>query len=95
MAIKKAYQEKMEAQLKEWQTKIDALKAKADRAKAEQKIKYDEQIESLRSKQQHVREKLDELRSASEGAWEEVKSGVEQAWQDLRNAYERAVEKFK
>jgi hypothetical protein len=37
MESKKAYQEKMEAQLKEWSARIDLLKAKADKAKAEAK----------------------------------------------------------
>jgi uncharacterized coiled-coil DUF342 family protein len=95
MDLKEAYQQKMNAQLKEWQAKIDLLKAKADEAKAEQKIKYYEQIESLRVKQQHVHDKLEELQSASEGAWEELKAGVDLAWQDLKEAVERAREKFK
>ncbi len=69
--------------------RIDVLKAKADQAEAEQKIKLYENIESLRTKQQHVHEKLDELHSASEGAWKEVKAGVELAWRDLQDAIER------
>jgi len=95
MGIKEAYQDKMNARLREWQGKIDVLKAKADQAEAEQKIRLYENIESLRMKQQHVHEKLDELHSASEGAWEEVKAGVELAWRDLQDAIGRAVEKFK
>lgn len=95
MGIKEAYQDKMNARLREWQGKIDVLKAKADQAEAEQKIRLYENIESLRMKQQHVHEKLDELHSASEGAWEEVKAGVELAWRDLQEAIGRAVEKFK
>jgi hypothetical protein len=35
MGAKKAYQDKMEAQLKEWRAKIDVLKAKADKAEAD------------------------------------------------------------
>lgn len=95
MNLKEAYQQKMDAQFKEWQAKIDLLKAKADQAKAEQKIKYYEQIESLRVKQQHVHEKLEEMRSASESAWEELKAGVDLAWQDLKGSVERAMDKFK
>jgi uncharacterized coiled-coil DUF342 family protein len=95
MGLKEAYQDKMHAELKEWQAKIDMLKAKAGKAEAEQKIKYYEQIESLRTKQQQVHEKLDGLRSASESAWEEAKAGVEIAWEDLKLSVERAVEKFK
>ena len=95
MGIREAYQEKMHAQLDEWQQKIDMLKSKADKAEAEQKIKYYEQIESLRTKQQALNEKLDELRTASESAWDDVKAGVDLAWHDLEHAFERAVNKFK
>lgn len=95
MGMKEAYQEKMNARLREWQGKIDILKAEADLAEAEQKIKLYEKIESLRIKQQHMHEKVEQLHSASEGAWEEVKAGVELAWEDLQTAFERAVDKFK
>ncbi|MDD3618115.1 MAG: coiled coil domain-containing protein [Desulfobulbaceae bacterium] len=95
MSMKDAYQKKMEAQLKEWSAKIDVLKAKADKAGAEQKIKYNEMIESLRARQGKVREKLDKLRASSGTAWEEVRGSVEHAWDELKNAVERAGKKFK
>jgi len=95
MELKDAYQDKMNARLREWQAKIDALKARADQAEAEQKINYYEEIETLRTKQQKVQQKLEELRSAGEGAWEEVKAGVEVAWTDLEDAVQRAADKFK
>jgi predicted nucleic acid-binding Zn-ribbon protein len=93
--MKDAYQEKMAARLREWRANIDALKARADQAEAEQKIKYYDEIESLRTKQQQVQEKLEELRTASAGAWDEVKAGVEGAWADLQDAAQRAADKFK
>lgn len=95
MSMKEAYHKKMEAQLKEWSAKIDALKAKADKAGAEQKIKYYEHIESLRARQRKVGEKLDKLRASSETAWEELRGSVEHAWEELKNAVERAGKKFK
>ena len=95
MELKDAYQDKMNARLREWQAKIDALKARADQAEAEQKIQYYEEIESLRTKQQKVQQKLEELRSAGASAWEEVKAGVEAAWTDLEDAVQRAADKFK
>ncbi len=93
--MKDAYQDKMDARLREWQAKIDALKARADQAEAEQKIQYYEEIETLRTKQQKVQQKLEELRSAGASAWEEVKAGVEAAWTDLEDAVQRAADKFK
>ena len=95
MNMKEAYQDKMHTQLRKWQAKIDVLKAKADQAGAEQKIKYYEEIESLHEKQRKVHDKLDELRSTSETAWEKAKASVEVAWQDLRESVDRAVEKLK
>ncbi|MGB7932308.1 MAG: coiled coil domain-containing protein [Gammaproteobacteria bacterium] len=95
MELKDAYQDKMDARLREWQAKIDALKARADQAEAEQKIQYYEEIETLRTKQQKVKQKLEELRSAGASAWQEVKAGVEVAWTDLEDAVQRATDKFK
>ena len=44
MNTKEAYQEKFDAQLRGWSAKIDELMAKADKAKAEAKIEYCEQV---------------------------------------------------
>ena len=40
MDKRKAYEEKFDAQLKEWSAEIALLNAKADKAKAEAKIEY-------------------------------------------------------
>ena len=94
MEMKDAYQDKMEARLREWQARIEVLKARADQAEAGQKIRYQEEIESLRTQQQQVQEKLGELRTASADAWEEVRTGVEKAWTNLQDATQRATDKF-
>jgi multidrug resistance efflux pump len=95
MESKKAYQEKMEAQLREWSAKIDLLKAKADKAKAEVKIKYYEKIEELRADQETARQKLQELKGSGEEAWGELKGGVDKAIGDLKEGLNRALAKFK
>jgi hypothetical protein len=51
MATKEAYQKKLEAQLKEWDAKLDQLSAKAQKATAEARITYENELESLKSKQ--------------------------------------------
>ena len=45
MSIKKAYEKKFEAQLNEWKTEIDKLKAKVEKAEADAQITYHKQIE--------------------------------------------------
>ena len=92
---KEAYREKRQAQLREWKAKIAVLKARADKAKAEQKIRYYETLEALQEKYQRAHKKLEALGAAGEDAWEKLTDGVEAAWQDLREAIERATDKFK
>ncbi len=82
----KAYQEKTEAQLREWSAQIEQLKAKAQKAEASAKVKYYEQIEDVRIKENAVRQKLAKLKDASEDAWDELKSGVDAAVDKLRGA---------
>jgi nucleotide-binding universal stress UspA family protein len=90
-----ADQEKMEAQLREWSTKIDELKAKAETSIAELKKKYEEQIGDLRAKQEAVRQKMLELKRSGEESWEELKGGVEKSLDELKRALKRAVSRFK
>ncbi len=94
-AKKKAYVEKMEAQLKEWGGDIDALKAKAEKSKAEVKIAYLNQIEELKKKQGSVNKNLRKLRGSGDEAWEDVKKGVDDALADLKKSLKKAISRFK
>jgi hypothetical protein len=95
MSMKEAYQQKLEAQLAEWNVAIDKLKAKADKAEAEAQIEYYKQIEDMQVKQEAAREKLTELKEAGEGGWEDLKVGLESAWNSLGDAVKSATSRFK
>ena len=69
---RKAYEEKFDAQLKEWSAEIVLLSAKADKAKAEAKIEYYKTIETLQGKQETAKKKLHELKTAGDDAWENI-----------------------
>ena len=92
---RKAFREKMEAQLREWNAKIDLLKAKADKAEADAKIEYHQRISELRKKRDILQVRLAEFRGASGEAWKSLKEGVQKAGEDLKTALETAIEKFK
>ena len=92
---KSAYQEKIEAQLKEFAAKIEILAVKAEKAKAEAKVKYYEQIEGLRAKQEAVRQKLQSLKEPGTEAWGDLKKGIDSALADLKVAVQSAVSRFK
>jgi len=92
---RKAYEEKLDTQLKEWNAQITLLKAKAENAKADAKIDYYKTIDALEHKQNEARMKLQELKASSDEAWEAVKAGAEKAWAEVKKAYHDATSKFK
>jgi hypothetical protein len=49
----------------------------------------------LEHKRDKAKAKLQELRTAGDGAWEAVKSGAEKAWDEVKTAYHDAAPKFK
>jgi uncharacterized LabA/DUF88 family protein len=93
---RKAYEERLAANLEEaWDTQLALLKARTEKATAEAKIEYYEITEALERKQDEARKKLQELKAASDGAWEDLKTGAEKAWAEVTNAFHAAATKFK
>ena len=95
MEKRKAYEEKLDAQLKEWSAQIALFKARADKAKAEAKIEYYKTIEALQHGQDEARVKLHELKTTGDEAWEDLKTGAEKAWAEVKAAFHSAASKFK
>jgi predicted ATP-binding protein involved in virulence len=95
MDKRKAYEEKFDAQLKEWSAEIALLNAKADKAKAEMKIEYYKTIEALQGKRDAAKTKFQELRTAGDDAWEDLKTGSENVWAEVRTAFQNAASRFK
>jgi uncharacterized coiled-coil DUF342 family protein len=95
MKSREEHIDKLAAQLKEWSSKIDELESKARAAKADVKTGYENQIRQLKDKRDVAMQKLQELKGASNDAWDTLKSGAETAWTDLKNAVTAARERFK
>lgn len=92
---RKAYEEKLNAQLEEWNAQTALFKARADKAKAGAKIEYYKTIEALQHKQDEAGKKLHELKIAGDEAWEDLKKGAEKAWDEVKAAFHSAASKFK
>lgn len=92
---RKIYEEKFDAQLKEWNAEIILLNAKADKAKTEVKDEFYKMIETLQGKQDTAKMKLHELRNAGDDAWEDIRTGAENVWSDVKTAFQSAAARFK
>ncbi|MGE5422643.1 MAG: coiled coil domain-containing protein [Ignavibacteriales bacterium] len=89
------YQGKMEAQLSDWGAEIDKLAARADKATADAKQGYHEQIETLRTKKESIHAKLQELKTSSDDAWEDLREGLDQLGDQAQDAFKKAAARFK
>lgn len=94
MSMKKAHEQKLQGQLDEWSAEIDKLKAKADSAEADAQLKYNKQIEELRSMRDAASKKLGELKEAGDDAWEDLKAGIDSAWHSLSSTIKSAASCF-
>lgn len=92
---RKAYVEKLGAQLDEWNEKIDKLKVRAGKATTDTKKEYDKITELLQRKSDVARTKLHELRTSSADAWEGIATGADIVWAEIRKTFQGAASKFK
>jgi uncharacterized coiled-coil DUF342 family protein len=95
MENRKEYQGKMEAQLSEWGAEIDKLKARADKATADTRQGYYDEIETLRAKRASMQAKLQELKASSDDAWGDLKEGLDRSWNQVRDSFNKAAARFK
>jgi len=89
------YFRKMEAQLKKWEADVDTLVSSGEKASAESRDKYKEQVEALRADRDAALKKLRTMRAAGEAATLEMKSALDEAWQSMKRGLERAASNFK
>ncbi len=88
------FREQAEARLAEYKKEIDQLQDKAEKLEGDAKAKAEQHVTTLRQKQDEVSEKLKELGSSGESAWEQIKSGIEAGLEDLGKAYKKAAAEF-
>jgi chromosome segregation ATPase len=92
---RKAFVDKLTAQLKKWDNDLDKLEAKAQKAKADARADYDKQIQGLRNKKKAAQERLEEVKHAGEDAWEDLKAGAQEAYDSIKEAFQSGMSKFK
>lgn len=95
MNKKQAYEERLQAQLEEFNAKINILKTKVSKADPSVQLSYYETIEKLSLRRELAKSKLNELKNAEDETWEELKDGMEKAWSDLSAAIRAATARLK
>lgn len=94
MSTRDEFVEKTKAKIDEWSAEIDKLEAKAKSASAEQRAKYNERVESLRTHRDEAKSTLSKVKEASADAWVEFKAGCEKATNNLVESIKRAKQEL-
>lgn len=88
---KEEYEKRIEAELDEFGSRIEQLKAKAQDAETEAKKEVNNAIEELRRKEKAIRNNLEQLKDQGAETWKEMKASIDGALEDLERSYERAL----
>jgi len=94
MSLKDTYVDNLKAQLDKWSADIDVLEARARQVDADLRIKFDEQLATMKTKRDEATVKLHEIQQSAGDAWLELKKGGDEAWDSIRHAIAEARKKF-
>jgi peptidoglycan hydrolase CwlO-like protein len=91
---REAYQAQAEEKLHELDQKIEDLKSRINQNTPD-KEDLDQQMAELERRRAIAHEKLEKLKTSSQGAWSDMKAGIDAAVADLDTAYHEAANRFK
>lgn len=89
------FQGKVEAQLRDLDREIDALRAKMGKPNKVRRKQVEKQMAELERKREAAQEEFEKLQNSSQEAWKDMKVGIDAAMEDLETAYKQAASHFK
>ncbi len=95
MENQREYVSKMADRLAELENEIRELEQIADKAIADTKAEYQQQINKLFLKKEAVQSKISKIRDVSGNAWEDMKAGAELSWETFEESVKSRIKKTK
>ena len=104
MNTKEAFENKLEAKLQAWEKEIASTRARAEARKADAEVeaadakaqaKLYAKIDGAKKSVDDARDRLENLRQASDDAWKDLKGGLEKTWKALGSTVDSVVSSFR
>jgi len=83
---RESHQHEMESKMKEWGSRLDGLKAKADKASADAKVDLQKQLAEISKLQDSAKKHYEDFKTSSRTTWKDVQHDVEAKWTTLTSA---------
>lgn len=87
---KRSYQDKLQTQVRQWQSKIDQLRAHMKQAGSDTRRQFEDQIQDLQAKQKAAKRKLEQFERSGQNLRDGSRARVAAA----RDRMQRAVKKL-
>jgi len=84
----------MEGRLDTWKGKFDQLKGQMNESSADAKIKYQDELESLKTQISMMEDRVDEMKKAGEDKINEMSGKVDSMWNEFKNKFEQTSAKI-
>jgi len=89
-----AYQERIKAQIKGMKAKMSMLEAEAEKSSADMRIKYQKNLDDLKSRFKDIEMRLDRFSNSAEDAWDEIRIGLDKSMSELRDSLDKATQQI-
>jgi uncharacterized protein involved in exopolysaccharide biosynthesis len=86
MENEQAYRDEIRAQMEQLQADLNHLEAKIREKGADEKLRWQNEIEDLKSKHQSATRKIAEMGEKSGEAFDEIRQGIDKAMIDLADS---------
>ena len=91
MITKEEYQDKLEAEIREWSSRIYILRVEVERQQGEEEPGHRRRIEEVLDQIAKLEEMIEELKKANGKKWIEVKDRVQEAQADLEDSFKTTM----
>jgi hypothetical protein len=92
---KRLYEEKLDAELRELQARLDLLRARLAKASVNARMSLQRELDRLTDNQSAIGKRLKELRAASEAGWARLREALEDARRELADGLEKLAQKLR
>ena len=87
MADREEYIDKLENQLREWNSQLDKLQEKAEKQSEEAQNKINKRMDQLKAKRSQLKLKLDQIKDSGEDAFSKIREDAEILWGDVKGGF--------
>jgi hypothetical protein len=90
-----AYRDKLKARIRQWEARLDMLRAKKDEAAADARLRLDREVKEAVKQREEARKELAAMREGGATAWEESRGQLQCLAARMRDTLRDAADQIR